>query len=46
MYTTGNGLPDYVGMTRSAAERGYAEITDANLAQVMAALEQQATVAA
>ncbi len=45
-YRTGNGLPDFVGMTRIAAEQSYPEITDANLAQVVAALEQQATVAA
>lgn len=45
-YRTGNGLPDFVGMTRIAFDQGYAEITDANLAQVIATLEQQATVAA
>jgi hypothetical protein len=45
-YKTGNGLPDYYAMSRTAAEQGYPEILDANLAQVIAALEQQAAVTA
>jgi len=46
VYRTGNGQPDYHNMTRIVAEQGYPEVNDANLAQAIAALEQQATVTA
>ena len=44
-YARNNGQPDYVRMTTIAGARGHAEVTDANLSVVLAALEQHAAQA-
>jgi hypothetical protein len=42
-YTKDDERPDFHGMARKAVEMGYPEITDGNLTEVIAALEQAAT---
>ena len=42
VYSKPDGQPDYHAMTKVAAEHNFAEISDANLTVVLAALEQAA----